>query len=77
MDIFVSPSVLGNPRNLTRVTDNVLNGFQSTLVYIDDIIVLLESLQEHTVNLKAVFQLIRRRCSFPSSYELAALSTIN
>lgn len=50
-----------SPSTFQRAMDNVLQGLQNSicLVYLDDILVFSTSLQEHTVNLKTIFQRLR------------------
>lgn len=48
-----------SPSTFQRVMDNVLQGVENTIVYLDDILVFSTSLQEHIVNLKKVFQRLR------------------
>lgn len=48
-----------SPSTFQRVMDNVLQGVENSLVYLDDILVFSTSLQEHIINLKKVFQRLR------------------
>lgn len=50
------------PRTFQRVMDNILRGIadERCAVYLDDIIVFSTSLQEHLVNLRKVFERLRR-----------------
>lgn len=48
-----------SPSTFQRVMDNILQGVENTIVYLDDILVYSTSLQEHIVNLKKVFQRLR------------------
>lgn len=48
-----------SPATFQRVMDNVLHGLPNCTTYMDDILVFSTSLQEHIVNLRAIFERLR------------------